>query len=51
MNMKIMRYIINILFLFMIIDESLKKRTPIHNLRKATLIKDEVDNYKVYRFE
>ncbi|CAD8067477.1 unnamed protein product [Paramecium sonneborni] len=35
----------------MIIHEPTTKRTPIPNIRKATLIKDEVDNYKVYRFD
>ncbi|CAD8155123.1 unnamed protein product [Paramecium pentaurelia] len=35
----------------MINQQPLQKRTPISNVRKATLIKDEVDNYKVYRFE
>ena len=35
----------------MINDESHKNRTPIPNIRKATLIKDVVDNYKVYRFD
>ncbi|CAD8148882.1 unnamed protein product [Paramecium octaurelia] len=35
----------------MITHQPLQKRTPFSNVRKATLIKDEVDNYKVYRFE
>ncbi|CAD8068278.1 unnamed protein product [Paramecium sonneborni] len=35
----------------MFIHEPKQKRTPIQNFRKATLIKDEVDNYKVYRFD